>query len=72
MLEALPGGRGAGGQRWRTRADAKGRVGWKLESDYTECIRRVRDICVCFEGNREPQKGFRQGKDVINFESYST
>ena len=42
-----------------------------MEPDDTERVRRVRDICLYFEGDREPQKGFRQGRDVINFDSYS-
>lgn len=53
-------------------ADVRRRAGQEVEPFGTDCVRCVRDICLYFEGNREPQKHFRQGRGVINFDSDST
>ena len=51
-----------------------GEVGYKLggerRADYTGCISHIRGRCLYFEGSGEPQKGFKQGSDVMDFGSY--
>lgn len=72
MVEELPAGKGTEGRDGGVGAQAVAgrRVGRSGAGPQGIC-QLHHDTCLYFEGNGEPQKGFKQERDMINFDSYS-
>ena len=66
MEEELPADRGAESRDGGGGVQAGRRVQGRLH----RCISHIRGRCLYFEGSGEPQKGFQQGSDVMDFGSY--
>lgn len=71
MVEELPAGRGAGGRDQGVGHKLMlGREGWEVGPP--RMSQSHQEHARVLKGHGEPLKGFKQGADVINFDSYPT